>query len=86
MLLPIIMKNRYISSLAYAVQLLKITGKPNFVRKAIRMYCKAGVSPCMKAYTQLGKFRAHTTKANKNMPGAGESVFQTEEQRTLVVL
>lgn len=56
-----------------------MTGKTNLVRKAIRMYCKAVVSPCIRACTQSGRFRADARKAKKNMPGRGESVFQTEE-------
>lgn len=79
-LLSMILKNRYIISLVYIVELLKITRKTNFVRKAIKMYCKAvhfmcACSPCMRACTQLGKFRADTTKADTNMLGGGESVF-----------
>lgn len=85
MLLSITLENKYINSLAYRVELLKITGKTIFVRKAVRMYCKAGVSPCVRTYAQLGRFRADTTKANKNIPGGGEFVFQIEEQRTPVV-
>lgn len=53
-------------------------------RKALRVYRKAGVSPNIRASTQPGKFRADTTKAGRNVPAEGESVFQTEEQRTLV--
>lgn len=49
------------------------------MRKAVRMCCKAGMSPSIGACTQLGRLRADTTKANKNMPGEGKSVFQTKE-------
>lgn len=58
-------------------------GKTDLERKALRVYHTAGVSPNIRASTQSGRFRADTTKAGRNVPCEGESLFQTEEQRTL---
>lgn len=58
---------------------MKNTGKTNWERKALGVYCRAGVSPNIKASTQPERFRADTTKAGRNVPGEEESVFQSEE-------
>lgn len=41
------------------------------------------MSPNIRASTQPGRFRTDTTKASRNVPAEGESVFQTKEERTL---